>query len=83
MHFFSEDTIIKEKFPEDFLPVEFGGKGISLETLQEMMVSEYEQHVSFFEHLEKFKVDESRRPAKLENDEMLGFYGNFKKLNVD
>ncbi|XP_063924916.1 uncharacterized protein LOC135138825 [Zophobas morio] len=83
MHFSSEDTIIKEKFPEDFLPVDFGGKGMSLEKLQEIMVSEYEQHASFFEHLEKFKVDESRRPAKLENDEMLGFYGNFKKLNVD
>ena len=34
MHFFSEDTIIKDKFPEDFLPMEFGGKGLSLEKLQ-------------------------------------------------
>ena len=34
MHFSSEDTIIKEKFPEDFLPVDFGGKGMSLEKLQ-------------------------------------------------
>ena len=47
------------------------------------MVSEHEQRLSFFDYLEKVKVDENRRPAKLENDEMLGFYGNFKKLNVN
>ncbi|KAJ3652777.1 hypothetical protein Zmor_018711 [Zophobas morio] len=83
MHFLSDDTMIKEKLPEDLLPVDFGGKRISLEKLQEMMVAEYQQHLGFFDDLEKFKVDENLRPAKLENDEMLGFYGNFKKLNVD
>ncbi|XP_063925024.1 retinaldehyde-binding protein 1-like [Zophobas morio] len=82
MHILPDDTTIKEKFPEDLLPVDFGGKGISLEKLQEMMVAEYQQHLSFFDDLEKFKVDENLRPAKLENDEMLGFYGNFKKMNV-
>ncbi|XP_063924738.1 retinaldehyde-binding protein 1-like [Zophobas morio] len=83
IHFLSEESLINEKFPEDFLPVDFGGKGISLEKLQEMADPEYEQHLSFFDYLEKFKVDENLRPAKLENDEMLGFYGNFKKLNID
>ncbi|KAJ3652769.1 hypothetical protein Zmor_018706 [Zophobas morio] len=83
MHILSDDTTIKEKFPEDLLPVDFGGKGISLEKLQEMMVAEYQQHLSFFDDLEKFKVDENLRPANLENDEMLGFYGNFKKMNAD
>jgi hypothetical protein len=29
------------------------------------------------------RVDEGLRPEKLDNDEILGFYGNLKKLDVD
>ncbi|KAJ3652773.1 hypothetical protein Zmor_018709 [Zophobas morio] len=85
IHFLSEGCLINEKFPEDFLPVDFGGKGISLEKLQEIADLEFEQYLNLFDcnYLGKFKVDENLRPAKLENDEMLGFHGNFKKLNID
>lgn len=41
---------------------------------------EYKDH---FDQLMELKVDESLRPEKLVNDEMLGFHGNFKKLDVD
>lgn len=33
--------------------------------------------------LETLKTDESKRPTPLVNDDILGVYGNFKKLNVD
>ena len=39
MHILPDDTTIKEKFPEDLLPVDFGGKGISLEKLQGINVT--------------------------------------------
>ena len=39
MHFLSDDTMIKEKLPEDLLPVDFGGKRISLEKLQGINVT--------------------------------------------
>lgn len=41
------------------------------------------EYQDYFDHLEKLKVNEDLRPNKLENDEILGFYGNFKKLNLD
>lgn len=41
---------------------------------------EYKEH---FDELLEMKVDESLRPQKLINDEILGFHGNFKKLDLD
>ncbi|XP_063925192.1 retinol-binding protein pinta-like [Zophobas morio] len=83
MHIFADTSLLREEFSEEFLPEDFGGKGISLEKLQEMLNDEYDKHSDFFQYLKKFKVDESRRPEKLENDDVLGFYGNFKQLDVD
>lgn len=36
-----------------------------------------------FEELSKMRVNETLRPTPLVNDEVLGYYGNFKKLEVD
>lgn len=36
-----------------------------------------------YEDLAKMRVDEKLRPIPLKNDEFLGYYGNFKKINVD
>lgn len=36
-----------------------------------------------FNKLDVLKVNEALRPEKLNNDNVLGFYGNFKSLNVD
>jgi hypothetical protein len=41
------------------------------------------QYQDRFDQLDKLKVDENLRPEKLDNDQVLGFHGNFKKLNVD
>ena len=36
-----------------------------------------------FDRLDEIKVDESLRPAKLEDNDTLGVYGSFKKLDID
>lgn len=41
------------------------------------------EHKDRFNSLVKLRTDESLRPGKAVNDELLGFYGNFKKLQVD
>lgn len=42
-----------------------------------------EEYYDRLDVLETLKVNESLRSAPLENDEILGFHGNFKKLSVD
>lgn len=41
------------------------------------------EHKDRFDKLATMKTNESLRPGKPVNDEVLGFYGNFKKLQVD
>lgn len=36
-----------------------------------------------FDKLDQMKVKEDLRPNPLKNDDVLGYYGNFKKLDVD
>lgn len=49
----------------------------------ELWIKKMEEHKPLFDRLISLKVDESKRPTKLVNDEVLGFYGNFKKLDID
>jgi hypothetical protein len=41
------------------------------------------QYQERFDRLDTLRVNENLRPAEFNNDEILGFYGNFKKLDVD
>jgi hypothetical protein len=45
-----------------------------------LRISEYQNR---FDLLDKLKVNEDLRPKQLKNDDMLGFYGSFRKLDID
>jgi hypothetical protein len=78
-----EDTSILSNIPKEILPKDYGGDESSLEQLQDILKEKFVQYQDRFDQLEKLRVNNSLRPAKLENDELLGFHGNFKKLSVD
>ncbi|CAG9858028.1 unnamed protein product [Phyllotreta striolata] len=61
-----------EKIPKDLLPSDFCGDQKSIKEL-----------IDGFDELQKLKVDEKLRPEPLNNSEVLGYYGSFKKLDVD
>lgn len=48
-----------------------------------MWMAKQLQYSERFYEIEKLRVNEDLRPEPLKNDEILGFYGNFKKLNLD
>ena len=49
----------------------------------DLLLAEIDEYKYLYDKLDKIEVDESLRPEKLNNDEILGFSGNFKKLDVD
>ncbi|CAG9858087.1 unnamed protein product [Phyllotreta striolata] len=69
--------------PREILPSDLGGEEKSLKELEGLWMKKFEQYKERFDKLATMKIDESLRPEKLENDEILGYHGNFKKLNVD
>jgi hypothetical protein len=78
-----DSEVLKEIFPPDQLPKDYGGNGPSLEELNDGLREKFDEYQNRFDQLDQLRVDESLRPEKLNNDEVLGFHGNFKKLNVD
>lgn len=51
--------------------------------ISDMLLEKFQKYQTLFDTLDQLRVDESLRPSPLENDETLGYHGNFKKLNVD
>jgi hypothetical protein len=50
----------------------------------EMTRRKLAQYQERFDRLDTLRVNENLRPEEFNNDdEILGFYGNFKKLDVD
>ncbi|CAG9770320.1 unnamed protein product [Ceutorhynchus assimilis] len=78
----SQDVLL-EVFGKEILPTDLGGEEKSAKELNDMLSKKYEEHKDMYLKLEKLSVDETLRPAKLRNDDILGYYGNFKKINVD
>ncbi|XP_068914645.1 uncharacterized protein [Tenebrio molitor] len=79
-----QDTeILKELFSAEDLPRDYGGKGPTLQELNDLIMQKFEEYEDRFDQLDKLRVDENLRPEKLNNDEILGFHGNFRKLDVD
>lgn len=48
-----------------------------------MLKAKLAEHQDRFDKLDAMRVDERLRPEKLSNDDILGYYGSFKKLDVD
>ncbi|CAH1108293.1 unnamed protein product [Psylliodes chrysocephalus] len=69
--------------PRDILPCDYGGFQKSMAEIEDLWKKKFQQYKDRFDKLENMKVDESLRPEKLENDEILGYHGNFKKISID
>ncbi|XP_030764355.1 uncharacterized protein LOC115888700 isoform X2 [Sitophilus oryzae] len=70
--------------PREAMPVEYGGKADSVDILFEECKKSIYDNLEFYEMLESQVVDENKRVGPRKNvDNMFGFDGTFKKLEVD
>ncbi|XP_072395572.1 alpha-tocopherol transfer protein-like [Diabrotica undecimpunctata] len=76
------ENLYKHISPE-VLPKDYGGKQKSMDELNELWKEEFITWSDRFDKKTKMRVNEDLRPEPLENSEILGYYGNFKKLDVD
>ncbi|KAJ8977846.1 hypothetical protein NQ317_004626 [Molorchus minor] len=83
LHVFKATDELYDYIPRDILPKDYGGEELSLKQFRGLWKQKFAEYKDRFDALETFKIDEDLRPDRLENDDILGFYGNFKKLNVD
>ncbi|XP_017771307.1 PREDICTED: alpha-tocopherol transfer protein-like [Nicrophorus vespilloides] len=74
---------LREFFDDDQIPQEWGGSGQTFAELRENMRKLCLEYDGCIKETYSAKVDESLRPNKLINDDVLGYHGNFKKLQVD
>ncbi|XP_074039784.1 alpha-tocopherol transfer protein-like isoform X2 [Leptinotarsa decemlineata] len=83
VHLHQSSHTLSDYIPTRILPKDYGGEEPTLKELNEIFKKELAAHKDRFDVLETLRVNESFRPTPLVNDEILGYYGNFKKLNVD
>ncbi|XP_064213568.1 alpha-tocopherol transfer protein-like [Tribolium castaneum] len=74
---------LSQVIPKNVLPLDYGGEEKSLEQINNMLKVKFLEYQDRFDQIHAMKVAEDLRPFKLENDDFLGFYGNFKKLELD
>ncbi|CAG9770313.1 unnamed protein product [Ceutorhynchus assimilis] len=70
-------------FGKERLPKDVGGEEKPLSELSDMLTQQYRNHEARFSELQNLTVNESLRPDKLQNDDLLGYYGSFRKLDID
>ncbi|XP_017771269.1 PREDICTED: retinaldehyde-binding protein 1-like isoform X2 [Nicrophorus vespilloides] len=83
MIFHDDYDTLHDYFDVDQLPKEFNGNGKSLAEIHEQtkkIIMDHEDHLT---KVFSARVNEDLRPTKLTNDDLLGFYGNFKQLDFD
>ncbi|XP_023311854.1 uncharacterized protein LOC108905892 [Anoplophora glabripennis] len=83
IHLHSSLEDLYEHVPREILPIDYGGEEISVKELNELWKKCLRENSERFDKLAKMKVNEELRPAPLDNDDILGYHGNFKKLDVD
>ncbi|XP_041983482.1 uncharacterized protein LOC121736382 [Aricia agestis] len=76
---------LRDHYPLDMLPKEYGGTGKSLQELQDLLASflssdEYQAHVR---SMSTALVDENLRPSADYNDKYAGTYGSIRSLTID
>ncbi|KAJ8966984.1 hypothetical protein NQ314_003171 [Rhamnusium bicolor] len=83
LHVHQKSDAILKCISKDILPKDYGGDELSLFELNELWKNKLSEYQDRFDALDKMRTNEKLRPTPLVNDEILGFHGNFKKLNVD
>ncbi|KAJ8926574.1 hypothetical protein NQ314_021045 [Rhamnusium bicolor] len=68
---------------EEILPKDYGGDEKSLQEINELWKQKMGEYKDRFDKLDVMRVKEELRPAPLKNNDILGYHGNFKKLDVD
>lgn len=48
-----------------------------------MLYRKFEEMKPRFDKIQFMTTNESLRPSKLQNDDILGYYGSFRKIAVD
>ncbi|KAJ3654080.1 hypothetical protein Zmor_013293 [Zophobas morio] len=85
IHVCKDTSILKEHFSSEILPKDYGGTEKSVEELHELCQLKFQDYRDRFNLLDELRVNENLRPTRLanENDELLGYHGKFKKLDID
>ncbi|KAG5886268.1 hypothetical protein JTB14_020831 [Gonioctena quinquepunctata] len=82
-HFHRATKGIENFIPIEILPKDYGGHEMSLKEMNEIWKRKFADYKDRFDTLDKLRVDGALRPIPLVNDEVLGYYGNFKNVSVD
>ncbi|XP_069698950.1 alpha-tocopherol transfer protein-like isoform X1 [Periplaneta americana] len=77
-------TNFRKEVPQMCLPDDLGGTGGSLQENWDLWLKKVDSYRDWFKLQENFKSDESKRQGgALNSDDLFGFEGSFKELNVD
>ncbi|XP_072395227.1 uncharacterized protein [Diabrotica undecimpunctata] len=76
-------TDLYKFIPREILPKEYGGNEKSLQDLGDAWRETLQKHRPRFEKLENMAVQEDRRPSPCKNCDILGYYGNYMKIDVN
>ncbi|XP_050304994.1 retinol-binding protein pinta-like [Anthonomus grandis grandis] len=83
MHIMNGTEGLFKIYDKSILPKDIGGEEKSLDELREGWIEKLREWKPRFDKIQYMKVDESKRPSKLENDDVLGYYGSFRQIGVD
>ncbi|CAG9832594.1 unnamed protein product [Diabrotica balteata] len=69
--------------PREILPEDYGGDEKPMNELKDLYYKTLQKHKPRFEKLENMVVQENRRPSPCKNCDILGYYGNYMKVDVN